>query len=148
MKKWTSVTTSLPEKMKSVLISDKNGKIRKAFINIGGIWIIQNTNSVPSLFYNDESMVLAWMPLPNVYKKYSHEGWILTSKSLPKNDIPVLISTKDEVFISYCRSGNSDMWWLRNSENKDSQKVYLSKHSVIAWMPLPESFNTSKGDNT
>lgn len=140
MKKWTSVATNLPERMESVLISDKKGRICKAFMNIGGIFIVQNTNSLPSLFYKDESMVLAWMPLPAVYKKYSREGWILVSKSLPPNDVPVLVSTEDEVFISYCRSGESDMWWLRNNEDKDSQKVYLSKSSVVAWMPLPEFY--------
>lgn len=138
MKNWISAETKLPEKMESVLIFDKNKRIRKAFVNMGGIWIIQNTNSLPSLFYKDETMVLSWTSLPKTYKKYSREGWIATSKLLPEQNTSVLVSTKDEVFISYCRSGNGDMWWIRNGESSNSPKVYLSKNNVIAWMPLPK----------
>ena len=73
-----------------------------------------------------------------LYKKYSKQGWIRVDKKLPPNDIPVLVSTKDNVFISYCRSDGAAMWWLRNSEDRNAEKVYLSRSDVLAWMFLPE----------
>lgn len=144
-KEWIPVSNDLPEQMKNVLISDMNGHIRKAFRNLGNIWIVCNTNSIASLFYKDEASVLAWMPLPNVYKKYSKQGWILIEKFLPQKDEPVLVSTKDDVYISYCRSGlEADMWWLRNKDVKGEQRVYLPKSSVVAWMPLPKSYERNR----
>lgn len=139
---WIPVGNNMPDTMVDVLISDAYGQVRKAFQNLGGIWIMCNTNSLPSSYYKDEASVLAWMPLPAVYKKYSREGWNPTEKSLPPKDEMVLISTDEEVFISYSRSDGSDMWFLKNNMNSDNW-VYLSKSRVKAWMPMPEVFKVA-----
>ena len=139
---WVPVGNSMPNVMVDVLVSDVYGQVRKAFQNLGGIWIMCNTNSLPSSYYKDEESVLAWMPLPSVYKKYSREGWNPTKQSLPPENEMVLISTDEEVFISYARSDGSDMWFLKNNMKSDNW-VYLSKSSVKAWMPMPEVFKVA-----
>lgn len=140
---WIPVSITMPHIMEDVLICDKNNEIYKGFQNLNNIWIIQNTNSITAWRYNDESSVIAWMKLPNVYKKYSKEGWIRTDKALPDTHTPILISTNDAVYISYVRNENSDMWWLRNKNKDGADSVYLFKYNVIAWMPLPDTFKTT-----
>ena len=143
VREWVPTGLNLPEIMEDVLICSKSGEIYKAFQNLNRVWIMQNTNSITSWRYKDESSVAAWMKLPAVYKKYSKEGWIRTDKQLPDTHTPVLISTEDAVYISHVRSGDSDMWWMRNRNEKGADSVYLFKSSVVAWMPLPEAFKAA-----
>ena len=57
MKEWIFTYKDLPEKMEYVLIQDTYGRIRKAFINLGGIWIVQNTQALSSVFYKDDKTI-------------------------------------------------------------------------------------------
>lgn len=143
IREWIPIKTNIPKQMEDVLICSNNGEIYKAFLNLNNVWIIQNTNSLISWRYRDEESIIAWMKLPSIYKKYSREGWIPISKTLPNRHTPVLISTKDAIYISHVRSEGNDMWWIRNKNEKGSDSVYLSKNSVMAWMPLPEIFKTT-----
>jgi len=63
MKKWNFVNNCLPENKVDVLIVDNKNRVRKGFLNSGGVWVIQNTKALSSLVYRDEKSIIAWTSL-------------------------------------------------------------------------------------
>lgn len=121
----------MPEKMTDVLFLTKTGNIHKGFLNLGGMWLIQNNNQLIARVIRDSRNVVAWRNLPNV----NDEGW--KTEERPETGSRVLIkdSISNEINIAYV---GKVRWIIRNSP-KDHITFWANTNSP--WMPLPEPPN-------
>ena len=74
--------------------------------------------------------------LDSVVAEYNN-GWIPCSERLPEKHVDVLVDFGDENPIIAWYSHVNDTW-------KNSSTDYVINVDVIAWQPLPESYNPGK----
>ena len=73
-----------------------------------------------------------------IIKKYEERQWIPVNERLPKDYVPVMISTHHSVFPEARYSKKYGWQWAYSSDQGDWRK--FEEQRVIAWMPLPEPY--------
>lgn len=82
-----------------------------------------------------------------IIRKHMNDGWIPVEEGVPEESEEdyydsVIVTLSDGTVRPGVYRNREDEWWV---ENEEGVKTYRFSNEVIAWRPLPESYNPEKG---
>ena len=82
-----------------------------------------------------------------IIRKHMNDGWIPVDEGVPEESEEdyydsVIVTLSDGTVRPGVYRNREDEWWV---ENEEGVKTYRFSNEVIAWRPLPESYNPEKG---